>query len=60
MDLDQVATGLAFLALFTTAIRLFWNLTDRERASDRDDAECRQREGSDDTGRKPRDRSGMG
>ena len=47
MELDQIATGLAFLALFTSAVKLFWNLIDRERGINTDGAAGRERQRGD-------------
>ena len=59
MDLDQIATGLAFLALGTTAVKLFWNLIDRERGINTDDSAGRERERCDGDSRRGRDRPGL-
>ena len=59
MDLDQIATGLAFLALCTAAVKLFWSLIDRERTSDRTDTECCEREKRDGSRGKRRDGPGL-
>lgn len=59
MELDQIATGLAFLALCTTAVKLLWNLIDRERGNSTNDSASRERERCDGDGRRGGDRPGV-